>query len=222
MFDAYPTYSRYRSLALLNPMQRGEDVYALQTALNACGFTCGAEDGILGKNTAQAIKNAQVSLGIFMDGLAGGRTQEGLAMRIARFKAEKLQIPLSGIRGQLEHESGFRLGNYSPLRADTTYDAGVSQRNTKYTKPEEAFDVPLSIQVLVENAHTYFELFAGVAGARRWGLAMGAWNAPAFACYIAREEGAWRVNESQILRPGSGARVVFEQYVREVSLYLTV
>ena len=60
LFDSIPTYNRYRTLRLLNPQQQGEDVFALQTALNEAGFPCGEPDGILGPMTDKAIKQAQV------------------------------------------------------------------------------------------------------------------------------------------------------------------
>lgn len=49
--DTAPTVFR-----LTSPMMRGENVKAIQTALNACGYDCGKADGICGKATMTAVK----------------------------------------------------------------------------------------------------------------------------------------------------------------------
>ena len=49
--DTAPTVFR-----LTSPMMRGENVKAMQTALNACGYDCGKADGICGKATMTAVK----------------------------------------------------------------------------------------------------------------------------------------------------------------------
>lgn len=221
MFDVIPTYKRYRTLFLTTPMLVGEDVYALQTALNELGFNAGITDGVLGPKTGAAIKTAQRALSLTTDGMAGGITQQALAMGIAEGLSAEFNMPLAAFRGQLEFESGFRLGNYSPPRSDGNYDAGVAQRNTQFTSPARGFDVPESIRALGANTRKHYDLFYGLPTRRRWALAQGAWNAPAFACFIAREEGATRVTVSMTARPGSEARTIFENYVRNSSVYLT-
>jgi Putative peptidoglycan binding domain len=222
MFTILPTYNRYRTLMVTAPQQQGEDVFALQTALNDQGFPVGALDGILGVKTGAAITAAQKSLHIVADGKAGGGTQKELAMAIASKVAVALDIPISAFMGQLEFESGFRLGNYSPPRADNTYDAGVAQRNTRHTPPEQGFDPAASITALGNVIRQHYDLFVGLAPHRRWALAQGAWNAPAFACYIAREEGATQVTKSMTAQPYPEARAIFEAYVAHASVYLTV
>lgn len=222
MFTAYPTYPPYRTLQLTTPQQQGEDVYALQTALDELGYDAGAADGILGPKTSAAIKAAQKAFAITVDGKAGGDTQKQLALDLARRVAGAVGVPYSGLRGQLELESGYRLGNYSPLRSDNTYDAGVAQRNTKFTSPPQGFDARDSIRVLGDNTRKYYDLFAGLPTHRRWALAQGAWNAPAFACYIAREEGATKVTSGMTLKPTDAQRATFETYVTNASVYLTV
>lgn len=49
--DTAPTVFR-----LTSPMMRGENVKAMQAALNACGYDCGKADGICGKATMTAVK----------------------------------------------------------------------------------------------------------------------------------------------------------------------
>ncbi len=158
-----------------------------------------------------------------MDGQAGGITQKSIALIIADRICITKRVPREAARGQLEHESAFRLGIYSPPRPDDNYDAGVAQRNTQFTPAHEGFHVQKSILALMENTRKHFDLFVGVTPARRrWTLAQGAWNAPAFACYIAREEGAVGVTPGMVRRPSEGAREIFETYMSKVSKYLTV
>lgn len=222
MFTTYPTYSPYRTMYLTSPLQHGEDVYALQTALNELQFDAGAADGILGNQTATAIRLAQKALGIVVDAKAGGGTQRQLALALAQRVVSIVNVPFAAFRGQLELESGYRLGNYSARRPDGTYDAGVAQRNTQFTPPPDGFDTQKSIRVLGEVVRNHHQLFTGLATRRRWALAQGAWNAPAFACYIAKEEGATNVTSGMTLRPNTEARRVFEAYVAHASVYLAV
>lgn len=222
MFDTFPAFSRYRTLHVTDPVQRGEDVYALQTALLACGFDPGPWDGVLGRTTGAAIRSAQAQFpAMIVDGLAGGKTQEALARFLADRASATNRIAAGALRGQIEHESGFRVGNYSPQRADGSYDAGVAQRNTKHTPAKNGFNVPESIAALGALVRRHFDLFDGLPIRRRWALAQGGWNAPAFACWIAREEGALNVTAGMTAKPSDTARRTFEAYVSAVSVYLS-
>lgn len=223
MFDAYPSYDKYRTLEQKTPSMKGEDVYALQTALNECGFPCGEADGVLGPMTDRAIREAQRELHLVVDGKAGGATQKTLALRIASKVATEKRVRYDALMGQIEHESGYRLGIYSPQRDDGSYDAGVVQRNTNFTAPFVGFDCDKSISALADNTKKHFDLFAGVSPVRRrWELAQAAWNAPAFACYIAKEEGATAVSTRMTLRPSAESRKTLEAYIDAVSKYLQV
>jgi hypothetical protein len=222
MFESIPTYNRYRTLYLTSPQLQGEDVFALQTALNELGFNCGEPDGILGPATSASIKMAQRALLLVTDGKAGGDTQKAVTLELSERVAVDFRVPVSALKGQLEFESGYRLGNYSPPRADSSYDAGVAQRNTLFTPPDQGFDTLLSIRALCQNTRKHYDLFEGLPTRRRWGLAQGAWNAPAYACYIAKEEGAFKVSTSMTARPSSAARQVFEDYVAHATVYLKV
>lgn len=214
-FAAFPTHPRYRTLKLSEPRQTGLDVFALQGALADLGDHAnpGPLDGILGSQTARAIRAAQEGMFITADGLAGGGTQTALARHLADRVAYRLKLPTGLLLGQLLTESGCRLGNYSPQRADGTYDAGIAQRNTKYTAPRDGFTVLGSIDALGLRLRAYYDKFAGVSGKRRWALAAGSWNAPAFAAYIAREEGAAGVKASETLQPSATARTTLEAYM---------
>jgi peptidoglycan hydrolase-like protein with peptidoglycan-binding domain len=222
MFEKRPTYSPYRTLKLVSPRMQGEDVYALQTAMEDIGTFDHESDGVLGPITAQSISLTQRKLGLYVDGACGGMTQTALVKRICEAHRTKFKLPKGLPYGQCMHESSCRVGNYSPVHAsDGGYDAGVAQRNTAYTKPEFGFNVPESIDALASNLRKYFDKFRGLEHEeRRWELAAGAWNAPAFACYIARQEGADGVSRSETAKPSDNARLVFEQYMKSATAYL--
>lgn len=222
MFTSRPSYSMFRTLSLTTPHQAGEDVFALQTALMACGYRLpvfGA-DGDLGLETSDAIVQAQRGLALTVDGKAGGQTQRALALRVIRAYADG-GVLYDALRGSVEHESSYRLGAYSVAYPNGSYDAGVTQRNTALTSPKDGFEVPASIEALTLRTKTYYAKFAGITpDKRRWALAQGAWNAPAFACYLAREAGATGVKVGETLKPSAEQRQTFEAYVASVSAYL--
>lgn len=222
MFDAYPTYDRLRILEQRSPSMRGEDVYALQTALNEAEFPCGNADGILGPLTDRAIREAQREMRLVVDGKAGEMTQKALALLLASIVAREKRVRYDAMMGQIEAESGYRLGNYSEKYPDSSYDAGVLQRNTNFTSPSVGFDCGKSIRALADNIIKYFDLFEGLPVRRRWELAQGAWNAPAYACFIAKEEGASAVTARMTLRPSEDGRRKLEAYIDRVSQYLQV
>jgi N-acetylmuramoyl-L-alanine amidase len=63
-----------RLLLLTAPMQRGDDVGELQSALNRLGFDCGRPDGILGPATSRALVDFQRNSGLTTDGVCGTQT----------------------------------------------------------------------------------------------------------------------------------------------------
>ena len=63
-----------RLLKLSAPQQRGDDVVALQSALNHLGFDCGRPDGIMGPATARALEDFQRNSGLTPDGVCGAHT----------------------------------------------------------------------------------------------------------------------------------------------------
>ena len=44
-----------RVFRIESPLQRGEDIRAMQTALDLCGYPCGDADGICGRKTVAAV-----------------------------------------------------------------------------------------------------------------------------------------------------------------------
>lgn len=222
MFNTYPTYNIYRTLRLLTPHMKGEDVYALQTALLDNGFKLplyGA-DGDFGGETKDAVLAAQKVFAITQDGLAGGDTQKLLASWVAQRASLKYQIVPLALYGQLETESSFRLGSYSPQRSDGTYDAGVTQTNTKIYPAYHGFTVPDAVESLAARVREHYDKFAGISGKRRWALAQGSWNAPAYACYIAKQEGATLVRTAETLKPSETSRLKLEDYMASASAYI--
>ncbi len=62
-----------------SPNLRGDDVAELQHRLNALGFDAGREDGILGHQTAGALREFQRNTGGSVDGILGPETLRALA-----------------------------------------------------------------------------------------------------------------------------------------------
>lgn len=63
-----------RVLYLRVPYFHGHDVYLLQKALSALGFSCGVVDGIFGVHTEDALRKFQLNMGLPSDGIAGAFT----------------------------------------------------------------------------------------------------------------------------------------------------
>lgn len=231
MFTSYPDYNPYRvlydrsdtGLPLLGHPNGDEDVYALQSALNYMGAGL-VLDGIFGPRTGKAVWDTQPKLGFTgsqIDGKAGQQTQRRLALAIlggllkpgTRFY--RLEV------GQIEHESSFLLGNYSGLRPDNTFDAGVVQRNSKFHDLRNAFDPVDSIKLLVDRVTkarqdykdtSQFRPHLDDPEERRLKLAAGSWNAPAFANYYAGVQ-PWAV-------PSPAGAEAFLSYIEDIAVYL--
>lgn len=67
-----------RLLYQRSPNLRGDDVAELQHRLNALGFDAGREDGILGHQSAAAIREFQRNTGLSVDGILGPETLRSL------------------------------------------------------------------------------------------------------------------------------------------------
>ncbi|HEX2266776.1 MAG TPA: peptidoglycan-binding protein, partial [Actinomycetota bacterium] len=68
-----------RLLYLRYPFDRGDDVRALQAALNVLGFDVGREDGIFGQRTDRAVRQFQRNVGLPPDGIVGSTTIDAVA-----------------------------------------------------------------------------------------------------------------------------------------------
>ena len=73
---ALPTLAR--TLSLTTPMMSGDDIRALQTALNAAGYSCGTADGYFGSQTQAAVRAFQSAKGLAVDGIVGQQTWAAL------------------------------------------------------------------------------------------------------------------------------------------------
>jgi N-acetylmuramoyl-L-alanine amidase len=67
-----------RLLFLRTPNLRGDDDAELQRTLNRLGFDAGREDGILGPETAGALREYQRNAGLSVDGVAGPATLDAV------------------------------------------------------------------------------------------------------------------------------------------------
>lgn len=221
MFTDYPRYDPYRIMRYrrLRPM-RGEDVYALQKAINTVLSYGLKTDGVFGPLTRDATKLAQRYTGELEDGWAGQLTQAALVYEIVKKEGGTSLIAPGLVIGQLEHESSLLLGNYSALRPDGTYDAGVAQHNTLITPPTLGFDPGWSVKHLIDYVREHYELYHDLSAFRgddhsehrRWGLAAGSWNAPAYTNWLAGVQ-PWAT-------PGPTALQKIEAYIAAVTVYL--
>ena len=75
-----PRFFSPRELKLTTPYMRGEDVYALQSALKERGYDPGQLDGVYGKKTARAVRRFQKDRGFKVDGIAGPETLKALGL----------------------------------------------------------------------------------------------------------------------------------------------
>jgi N-acetylmuramoyl-L-alanine amidase len=99
-----------RTLYLHSPLFRGDDVRTLQRKLNALGFDAGREDGMLGTNTDDAIREFQRNVGDEADGIVGPHTieilermrpQDAAPSRAMVREEEELRQMRASIEGQV-------------------------------------------------------------------------------------------------------------------------
>lgn len=67
-----------RTLYLRMPYFHGHDVFELQQALGALGFSSGREDGIFGAYTEDGVRKFQRNMGLPSDGIVGAYTYEAI------------------------------------------------------------------------------------------------------------------------------------------------
>lgn len=85
------------------PMLHGDDVRDLQRRISRLGFDAGYDDGLYGQQTADAVRDFQLNVGLTVDGMAGPTTVHALR-RLAR---QHQQDPayVARERQQLRHEA---------------------------------------------------------------------------------------------------------------------
>jgi Putative peptidoglycan binding domain len=204
----------------------GWDVYALQSALIGAGLyrkTDGsprALDGLFGDGTHEAVRDWQTASALTVDGIAGIVTQRTLAIKDMAAISKKYSLPSGALKGQVEAESAFQLGNHSvkysiPVSPSYAWDAGVTQRSSRYTPLDEGFHAPRSLEVLgkqIRAKYNEYKALGVVKNERRlWELAQGSWNAPAWTDRLARGGTLPAANKEWI-----------EDYIDRVTVYLVV
>lgn len=229
MFTSYPTYPRFRPLRL--GVTPGEDVYALQCALNEVNQAHLTEDGNLGPMTSLAIKSYQQKVAATdptigeADGIVGTLTHRALTLAICHMVSKETGVRFLALKGQTEFESGFRSGIYSELHDRGTeresWDSGVVQENSRVFSVMGAFTPLPAVRDMTARIIEHRDHFTEISGDRRLQLAQGTWNAPAWACFIAYEEGArssWvRARKSRTL--SGSQRATIEAYMAHVAVY---
>lgn len=233
MFTTYPTYPKFRALKLTTPRATGEDVWALQSALIDVGqLKVASPTGSFGDLTDKAVRSYQQTKAASdptigdADGIAGSLTQRALTLDLCRTVSMETGVRFLALKGQTEHESGFRPGIYSELHNPGTdiesWDSGVVQENSRVFEVQRAFSPLAAINDLCDRIIEHRDHFTEIKdGNRRLQLAQGTWNAPAWACFIAYEEGArnaWvKARKSRTL--SSGQRATIETYMAHVATY---
>ncbi|MDR0500755.1 MAG: peptidoglycan-binding protein [Coriobacteriales bacterium] len=83
-----------RQLYLRMPHFSGRDVYMLQAALSAMGFTV-ATDGIFGPGSERAVRDFQQNMALVCDGIVGGATVDAI-LRLRHVWEGKLGVYVAG------------------------------------------------------------------------------------------------------------------------------
>ncbi len=83
-----------RRLYLTDPMLRGDDVRELQSRLNRLGFDAGYEDGVFGPQTAEAVREFQLNVGLRVDGIVGGE----VVAAVRRLHRRHQSAPAASVR----------------------------------------------------------------------------------------------------------------------------
>lgn len=192
-FNLRQSHYRYRPL---RKNHTGWDVYALQSGLHGCGFGV-AVDGLFGDGTDSAVRHFQTGEGLAIDGIAGILTQRAISVELGQAAELRHGLMINHMKGHLESECGFQLGNYTAPYVNATRDMGASQWNLPVTEENcrKAFDTTAVIERLAAFIRTRYDGYwrggnnPFVKTRRRaWELAAAAWNRPAWTDKLARGE----------------------------------
>jgi N-acetylmuramoyl-L-alanine amidase len=157
-----------RMLYHRSPNQRGDDVLDLQRRLNALGFDTGREDGILGPETAAAVREFQRNAGLAVDGVAGPAT----VTTLLRYRA----MASGGVAGVREREMLRRPRRFTGHRVFLAIAPGFEQLGTLTARGLDAAGASMLIDSSGEEDETlaaranewHADLFVAVrAGDRR-------------------------------------------------------
>lgn len=103
---------------------KGWDVAVLQANLPSL-----VVDGRFGPNTTFKVKEYQRAHNLEVDGIAGIRTQQSIALVNSNGAQNKYRTPGGLLRGLMEGESGFQLAATTHLYPNGSRDVGVYQEN---------------------------------------------------------------------------------------------
>jgi N-acetylmuramoyl-L-alanine amidase len=138
-----------RTLYLRSPAFRGDDVRALQRMLNALGFDAGKEDGILGRDTARAIREFQRNVADRVDGIVGLDTVRTL---------ERMRPVLDGPGRALVREGETIRTMVASLAGSTiAIDAGHLERDLEPPDPLGSREEHLTLALAAELARALEE-----------------------------------------------------------------
>jgi peptidoglycan hydrolase-like protein with peptidoglycan-binding domain len=215
----------YRPLRIRQPRLIGWDIFALQSALNACDIEPAVmRDGYFGKLTENAVIEFQTDRKLDVDGIAGVATQQKLCSAIARKVTRNLGLIGGLIYGGVEHESSCWIGVYTAPYTNGSRDVGPVQWNLGAGgDPRPWFDVAGAIQAYgrhVKDATATY-LTKGLSDRRAAELAVGRWHRPAYTDALADGKDYAIVNNQRVdLSPGSPLRNEIEDYIDDVTAYV--
>ena len=135
-----------RMLYITRPMMQGDDVRDLQRRLNRLGFDAGYDDGLYGPQTAEAVREFQLNVGLAVDGIAGPSTVD-LVLRLHR---QHQEAPAYAVR---ERERLLRPARTSIAGARVMVDAGHGPDEPGLVGPEGTpeHEVTWALASLVEG-----------------------------------------------------------------------
>lgn len=139
---------------------KGWGVWALQQALTSLGRTPGV-DGWFGDKTHTAVSNYQSANGLYVDGVAGPKTQASILTNITK-KVATEHLPDGLVQGITQAESGrliFAVNSSVPGGVDL----GYTQRRVYEPYEDQAFidalDSLKQVKRLVDELSSKFSLF---------------------------------------------------------------
>ena len=193
-----------------SPNLRGDDVAELQRRLNALGFDAGREDGILGHQTAAALREFQRNTGGSVDGILGPETLRSLS-RVGSLtegsvaavrEREQLRHPRRLVDHRVYVAVGARVPDARRRRRSSACPATGAQTITDLSGEDDS--------TIAQRANQYrADLFVGVRAGDRSGC-----RCHYFASGDFRSEGGFRVATAiqgeldAVLGPDRGRRAV--------------
>lgn len=138
-----------RTLYLRSPAFRGDDVRELQRMLNALGFDAGKQDGILGRDTARAVRDFQRNVADKADGIVGLDTVRAL---------ERMRPTLDGpSRAVVREEEAMRVMGSAPPGSTVAIDAAHGEPASRSGSSVDSRERDLTFALAAELARALEE-----------------------------------------------------------------